>query len=67
MNGSFLPYPQDSDTVHLRQDHWCSSQSRAVNTVAMQNGGTLGLHTTQELVTEFLKVGRLQCDKDSDI
>ena len=42
VNGSFLPYPPDSDTVHLRQDHWCSSQSRAINTVATQNGGSRG-------------------------
>ena len=32
--GSFLPYPPDSDSVQLHHDHWCSSQSCALNTTA---------------------------------
>lgn len=28
---SFLPYPPDSDSVQLHQNHWCSIQSRALN------------------------------------
>jgi hypothetical protein len=31
---SFLPYPPDGNSIQLHQDHWCSSQSRALNTIA---------------------------------
>ena len=37
--GMFFPYAPSSDTVHLNQDNWCSSQSSASNTEALQNGG----------------------------
>jgi len=36
------PYAPDSDTVHLCQAHWCSSQSGMFNTMALQNGGYCG-------------------------
>ena len=32
--GSLLPYPPDSASVQLHQDHQCSIQSRALNTTA---------------------------------
>jgi len=37
-----LTYPPSSDTVQLHQDHWCSSQSRGFNTVAVQSNGRHG-------------------------
>lgn len=40
-----LPYPPDSDTVHLHQHHWCSNQSRPFNTVT---------RTMKSMVIEFL-------------
>ena len=52
--GMFFPYPPSSDTVHLHQDHWCSSQSSAFNTKAVQNGRRCGRKYKAGVVNEYL-------------
>ena len=48
---SFLPYPLDSNTVQLREDHRCSNQSRAFNALLAD---VVDVGTRQRVVTEFL-------------
>ena len=50
-----MPCPPDSDTVQLHQHHRCSSQSRASNTLAVQNGGCFErTYCAERVVIEFL-------------
>jgi len=48
---SFLPYPLDSNTVQLGDDHRCSNQSCAFNALLAD---VVDVATRQRVVTEFL-------------
>jgi len=57
-----LTFPPSSDTFHLNQDHLCSRQSRAFNTVAVQNGGYYGRTCKAESVYWVSYCGRHQTE-----
>jgi len=52
---SFLPYPPTSNTLHLHQDHGCSSQSvTCVQQSTVQKADVVDVRTRHRVVTEFL-------------
>jgi hypothetical protein len=55
VSGRSLSYLPDREMVQLHQDHWCSSQSHAFNTVSVQNTIASSSWGTSQVIYEEMQ------------